>query len=187
MYHQPLHLIHSVQGLLPRSPGASPSPGRNIPFPDCLLLFSRLGCPGSRPGRGILFPDCLLLFSELNCPGSTPSRGILFPGCVLLFSELSCPSSTPDRGILFPGYLLLFSGLSCPGSAPGGSIHLPGCINARGGGPKTRNFFFTSESSQESTNSTQYRYICVDNVANTLCFLYVFVIKICFIDLDKPR
>jgi len=45
----------------------------------------------------------------------------------------------------------------------------------------------TFESSQESTNSTQYIYLCVDNVANTLSFLFVFVIKICFIDLDKPR
>ncbi len=186
MYHQPLHLIRSVQGLLPRSPGTSPSPGRSIPFLDCMLLFSKLGCPGSTPGRSIMFPGCLLLFSELSCPGNTPGRGISFPGCVLLFSELSCPSSTPGRGILFPGCLPLFSGLSCPGSAPGGSIHLPGCINARGG-PKTNNCFFTSESSQESTNSTQYRYLCVDNVANILCFLYVFVIKICFIDLDKPR
>jgi hypothetical protein len=134
-----------------------------------------------------MFPSCLLLFSELSCPGSTLVKGISFPGCVLLFSELSYPSSTPGKGILFPGCLLLFNGLSCPGNAPGGSIHLPGYINARGGGPKTRNYFFTSESSQESTNSTQYKYLCVDNVANTLCFLYVFVIKICFIDLDKPR
>jgi hypothetical protein len=110
MYHQPLHLIRSVEGLLPSSPGASPSLG-------CLPLVSRLGCPSSTPGRGIPFPDCLLLFSRLGYPGSTPSRGIPFPGC-----------------------LLLFSGLSCPGSAHGGSIHLPGCINARGGGsvPITR-------------------------------------------------
>jgi len=203
VYHQPLHLIRSVQGLLPRSPGASPlpsclplisklgcpsnMPSRSIPFLDCLLLFSRLGYPGSTPGKGILFPSCLLLFNELSCPGSTPGRGILFLGCLLLFSELSYPGSTPSKGILFPSCLLLFSGLSCPGNALGGSIHLPGCINARGGGPKTRNCFFTSESSQESTNSTQYRYLCVDNVVNTLCFLYVFVIKICFIDFDKPR
>jgi hypothetical protein len=37
-----------------------------MPFPDCVLLFNRLGCPGSTPGRGIPFPDCLLLFSPLH-------------------------------------------------------------------------------------------------------------------------
>jgi hypothetical protein len=137
-----------------------------------LLLFSELSCPGSAPGGNIHLPGCI---------------NAVFPGCLLLFSELSCLGSTLGKGIMFPGYLLLFSGLSCLGSAPSGSIHLPSYINVRGGEPKTRNCFFTSESSQESTNSTQYRYLCVDNVANTLCFLYVFVIKICFIDLDKPR
>jgi hypothetical protein len=132
VYHQPLHLICSVQGLLPRSPSASPSPGstpgRSIPFPDCLLLFSRLGCPGSMPGEGIMFPGCLLLFRELSCPGSTPDRSIMFPSCLLLFSELSCPGSTPGRGILFPGCLLLFSELNCLGSTPGKGILFPGCL-----------------------------------------------------------
>jgi len=80
MYHQPFHLIRSVQGLLPSSPGASPSPG-------CLPLVSRLGYPGSTLGRGIPFPDCLLLFSRLGCPGSTPGRGILSPSCLLLFTD----------------------------------------------------------------------------------------------------
>ncbi len=144
VYHQPLHLIRSVQGLLPRSPSASPSPGylplisrlgcpgstlgRGILFPGCLLLFNELSCPGSTLGRGILFLGCLLLFSELSCPGSTPGRGILFPGYLLLFNELSCPGNTPGRGILFLGCLLLFSELSCPSSTPGRGILFPGCL-----------------------------------------------------------
>ncbi len=140
MYHQPLHLIRSVQGLLPSSPGVSPllgclapvsrlgypgsTPGRGISFPDCLLLYSRLGCCGSTPGRGISFPDCLLLYSRLGCCGSTPGRGISFPDCLLLFSRLGCPSNTPSRGIPFPD-CLLFSKLGCPGSTPGRGIPFP--------------------------------------------------------------
>ncbi len=138
MYHQPLHLIRSVQGLLPSSSGASPSPGclplvsrlscpsstpgRNSPFPDC-LLFSKLGCPGSTPGRGIPFLDCLLLFSRLGCPGSTPGKGISFPAYLLLFNRLGCPGSTPSKGILFPDCLLLFNPLHCTQS-PGTVTHL---------------------------------------------------------------
>ncbi len=138
MYDQPLHLIRSVQGLLPSSPSASPSlgclplvnrlgcpgsmPGRDIPFLEC-LLFNKLGCPGSTPSRGIPFPDCLLLFSRLGCPGSTPGRGIPFPDCLLLFNRLGCPSSTPGRGIPFPDCLLLFSPLHCTQS-PGTVTHL---------------------------------------------------------------
>ncbi len=106
MYHQPLHLIRSVQGLLPNLLGASPSLG-------CLLLVNRLGCPG----KGIPFPDCLLLFSRLGCPGSTPGRGIPFPDYLLLFSRLGCLSSTFGTGIPFPDYLLLFSPLHCTQSS----------------------------------------------------------------------
>ncbi len=156
MYHQPLHLIRNVQGLLPSSPGASPSPsclplvnrlgcpsstlGRGIPFPD-YLLFNKLGCPGSTPGRSISFPDCLLMFSrlgcpgkgipfpdcllfnKLGCPGNTPGRSIPFPDCLLLFNRLGCIGSTPGRGIPFPNYLLLFSPLHCTQS-PGTVTHL---------------------------------------------------------------
>ncbi len=104
MYHQPLHLIRSVEGLLPSSPGASPSPG-------CLSLVSRLGCPGSTHGRGMAFLVCLLLFNRLGCPGSTHGRGMPFPDCLLLFNRLGCPGSTPGRGIPFPDCLLLFSPL----------------------------------------------------------------------------
>jgi len=134
VYHQPLHLIRNVQGLLPSSPGASPSPsclplvnrlgcpgstlGRGIPFPD-YLLFNKLGCPGSTPGRSISFPDCLLMFSRLGCPG----KGIPFPDCLLLFNRLGCIGSTPGRGIPFPNYLLLFSPLHCTQS-PGTVTHL---------------------------------------------------------------
>jgi hypothetical protein len=82
-----------------------------MPFHDCLLLFNRLGYPGSTPGKGILFPDCLLLFNRLGCRGSTPGRGIPFPHCVLLFNRLGCPDSTLGKGIPFPNCLLLFSPL----------------------------------------------------------------------------
>jgi hypothetical protein len=147
VYHQPLHLIRSVQGLLPSSSGASPLLSRGIPFPDCLLLFSRLGCLGSMPGRGISFLDCLL-FSRLGCPGSTLGKGISFPDC-LLFSRLGCPGSTPSRGISFRDCLLfnrlgcrsstpgrgisfrdclLFSRLGCPSSTPGRGIPFPSCL-----------------------------------------------------------
>ncbi len=115
------HLICSVQGLLPSSPGASPSLG-------CLPLVSRLGCPGSTLGRSIMFFDCLLLFSKLGCLGSTHGRGISFPDCLLLFSRFGCPGSTPGRGISFPGCLLLFSRLGYPGNAHGSSIRLPSCL-----------------------------------------------------------
>ncbi len=91
-----------MEGLLPNSPGASPSPGY-------LSLVSRLGCPSSTHGRGMPFPDCLLLFSRLECPGSMPGRSIPFPDCLLVFSRFDCPGSTPGRGILFPNCLLLFS------------------------------------------------------------------------------
>jgi hypothetical protein len=37
-----------------------------MPFPDCLLLFNRLGCPSSTLGKGISFPDYVLLFSPLH-------------------------------------------------------------------------------------------------------------------------
>jgi hypothetical protein len=121
MYHKPLHLIRSVQGLLPSSPSVSPSP-------DCLPLVSRLGCPGSTPGRGIPFPDCLLLFSRLDCPGSTHGRGIAFPDCLLLFSRLGCPGNTLGKGIPFPSCLLLFSKVGCLGSVHGSSIRLPSCL-----------------------------------------------------------
>ncbi len=121
MYHQPLHLICSVEGLLPNSSGASPSPGY-------LSLVSRLGCPGSRPGRGIPFPDCLLVFSRLDCPGSTPGRGISFPDCLLLFSRLGCPGSTPGKGMPFPDCLLVFNRLGCPGSTSGRGIPFPDCL-----------------------------------------------------------
>ncbi len=121
MYHQPLHLIRSVQGLLPSSPGASPSPG-------CLSLVSRLGYPGSTPSKGIPFLDCLLMFNKLGCLGSTPGKGIPFPNCLLLFSRLGCPGSTPSRGIPFPNCLLLFSRLGCPGSTPGRGIPFPDCL-----------------------------------------------------------
>ncbi len=104
MYHQPLHLISSVQGLLPSSPSVSFSPG-------CLSLVSRLSYPGSMLGRGILFPDCLLLFSRLGCLGSTPGTGIPFLDCLLLFSRLGYPGSTLGRGISFPDCLLLFNPL----------------------------------------------------------------------------
>jgi hypothetical protein len=53
-----------------------------------MLVFSKLGCPGSTPGKGIPFPDFVLLFNRLGCPGSTPGRGIPFPDCLLLFSPL---------------------------------------------------------------------------------------------------
>ncbi len=119
--YQPLHLICSVQDLLPNSSGASPSPG-------CLSLVSKLGYPGSTPGRGIPFPDCLLLFSRLGCLGSTPGRGIPFPNCLLLFNRLGCPGSTPGRGISFPNCLLLFSRLGCLGSMPGRGIPFPDCM-----------------------------------------------------------
>jgi hypothetical protein len=141
VYHQPLHLICSVQGLLPSSSSVSPSPGclplvsrlgstpgRGIPFPNCLLLFNSLAWPGSTLGRSIPFPDYLLMFNRLGCPGNTPGRGIPFPDCLLLFSRLGCPGSTPGRGIPFPGYLLLFNGLGYPGNVHGGSIRLPSCL-----------------------------------------------------------
>jgi len=121
MYHQPLHLIRSVQGLLPNSPSASPSPGY-------LLLVNKLGCPGNTLSRSIPFPDYLLLFSRLGCRGSTPGRGIPFPDSLLLFSRLGCRGSTPGRGIPFPGCLLQFSGLGYLGSTHGGSICLLGCL-----------------------------------------------------------
>ncbi len=132
MYHQPLHLIRSVQGLLPNSPGVSPSPGclllvrrlscpgsthgRGIPFLHCLLLFSRLGCTSNTPGRVIPFLHCLLLFNRLGCPSSMPGRVISFPDCLVLFSRLSYPGNTHGRGISFPHCLLLFSRLGCPGT-----------------------------------------------------------------------
>jgi hypothetical protein len=47
-----------------------------------MLLFSRLGCPGSTPGKGILFPGCLLLFNGLGCPGSAHGGTIHLPGCI---------------------------------------------------------------------------------------------------------
>ncbi len=134
MYHQPLHLIRSVQGLLPSSSGASPSPGclslvsrlgylgntpsKGIPFLGC-LLFSRLSCHG----RSIPFLDCLL-FNNMGCPDNTHGRGISFPDC-LLFNNLGCPNSTPGRGIPFPDNLLLFSRLGCPGSTHGRGILFP--------------------------------------------------------------
>jgi len=121
VYHQPLHLIRNAQGLLPNSPGASPSPG-------CLSLVSRLGCPGSTPGRGIPFPDCLLLFSRLGCLGSTLGKGIPFPNFLLLFNRLGYPGNTLGRGIPFPNCLLLFSRPGCPGSMPGRGIPFPDCL-----------------------------------------------------------
>ncbi len=47
-----------------------------------------LGCLGSMHGIGISFPNCLLLFSRMGYPGNTPGRGIPFPDCLLLFSPL---------------------------------------------------------------------------------------------------
>ncbi len=144
VYHQPLHLIRSVQGLLPSSPGANPSPsclslvrrfgypgnthGRGIPFPNYLLVFNRLGCPGNMLGKGILFLNCLLLFSRLGCLSSTPGRGIPFPDCLLLISRLGCPGSTLGKGIPFLDCLLLFSRLGCLSSTPGRGIPFPDCL-----------------------------------------------------------
>jgi hypothetical protein len=82
-----------------------------MPFPDYLLLFKRLGCPGSTPDRGMSFPDCMLLFNRLGCPGSTHGRGMSFPDCLLLFNRLGCLGNRPGRGIPFPDCLLLFSPL----------------------------------------------------------------------------
>jgi len=115
VYHQPLHLIRNVQGLLLSSSDASPSI-------DYLSLVSRLGCPGSTLGRGTPFPNCLL-FSKLGCLGSTPSRGIPFPDYLLLFSRLGYHGNTLGRGIPFPECLLLFSPLHCTQS-PGTVTHL---------------------------------------------------------------
>jgi hypothetical protein len=84
--HQPLHLIRSVQDLLPNLLGASLSL-------SCLPLVNRLGCPSSTPGKGIPFLDCLLLFSRLSCPGITPGRDIPFPDYLLLFNPLHCTQS----------------------------------------------------------------------------------------------
>ncbi len=142
VYHQPFHLIRSVQGLLPSSPSVSPSPGclslvsmlgcpdstpgRSISFPDC-LLFSRLCCPGSMLGKGIPFPDCLLLFCRLGCLGNMHGRGIPFPNCLLLFSKRGYLGSTHGRGISFPHCLLLSNSMGCPSSTPGRGIPFPDC------------------------------------------------------------
>ncbi len=79
-----------------------PKSKSDSPFPNCLLLFSRLGYPGTTPSKGIPFHDCLLLFNPLHY---TQSPGTMTH---LSHTHYVC-EAPPDNPLLLLLLLLLAS------------------------------------------------------------------------------